>query len=56
MSDVPVLKSCVPFPIENKVLEDIVPKAKDWAIMHGAAMRSKTNFNVDALQVINQII
>lgn len=50
-SDAPVLQSCIPLPIEEDRLLDIVEKAKDWAIMHGAAMRSKANFSPDALQV-----
>lgn len=44
-----MLKSCIEFPIDDKTLLEVVPKAKDWALMHGAAMRSKTNFSADAL-------
>ncbi|XP_058128316.1 glutathione synthetase-like isoform X2 [Anopheles ziemanni] len=44
------LKSCIPFPLEEDQLVEVVEKAKDWAIMHGAAMRSKQDFNPDALQ------
>lgn len=47
----PDLGSCIPFPIEEETLKEVVSKAKDWAIMHGAAMRSKTNFSEDAVQV-----
>lgn len=47
----PDLDSCIPVPMDEKTLNEIVPKAKDWAIMHGAAMRSKANFSEDALQV-----
>uniref|UniRef100_A0A182QKC0 Glutathione synthetase n=1 Tax=Anopheles farauti TaxID=69004 RepID=A0A182QKC0_9DIPT len=43
------LQSCVSLPLEEAQLLDVVDKAKDWAIMHGAAMRSKKNFNPDAL-------
>lgn len=50
----PDLKPCIPLPLDDKVLEDVVDKAKDWAIMHGAAMRSKTDFNPDTLQVDRQ--
>ncbi|XP_058816208.1 glutathione synthetase-like isoform X2 [Topomyia yanbarensis] len=50
VSDVPVLESCIPLPIETDQLLEVVEKAKDWAIMHGAAMRSKADFNPDALQ------
>ncbi|XP_055551684.1 glutathione synthetase-like isoform X2 [Wyeomyia smithii] len=50
-SDVPpVLESCIPLPIDESQLLEVVEKAKDWAIMHGAAMRSKTDFSPDALQ------
>ncbi|XP_058444674.1 glutathione synthetase-like isoform X2 [Malaya genurostris] len=49
-NDVPVLESCIPLPIEADQLLEVVEKAKDWAVMHGAAMRSKANFNPDALQ------
>lgn len=31
-------------------LKELIEKAKDWALMHGACMRSKTNFNKDVLQ------
>ncbi|XP_040172227.1 glutathione synthetase-like isoform X2 [Anopheles arabiensis] len=43
------LQSCVPFPLDDAVLQEVVEKAKDWAIMHGAAMRSKQDFNPDVL-------
>lgn len=45
------LESCINFPIENSVLLDVVEKAKDWALMHGAGLRSKTNVNPDIMQV-----
>lgn len=45
------LKPCIPLPLDEKVLVEVVEKAKDWALMHGAAMRSKTAFSPDALQV-----
>lgn len=45
------LKPCIPLPIDEAVLNDVVEKSKDWALMHGAAMRSKTAFSLDALQV-----
>ncbi|XP_065084778.1 glutathione synthetase-like isoform X2 [Ochlerotatus camptorhynchus] len=49
-NDAPVLESCIPIPIEEECLLEVIEKAKDWAIMHGAAMRSKNNFSPDALQ------
>ncbi|KAG8240409.1 hypothetical protein J437_LFUL003123 [Ladona fulva] len=48
--DVPRLEPCIHLPLENETLEEIVDKAKDWALMNGAAMRSKTNFNKNTLQ------
>lgn len=54
-STIPVaqLPSSVPFPIPDEQLADVVVKAKDWALMHGAGMRSKTNFNPNVIQVRN---
>lgn len=45
------LKPCIPLPLDENVLTDVIEKAKDWALMHGAAMRSKAAFSSDALQV-----
>ncbi|XP_968070.1 glutathione synthetase isoform X2 [Tribolium castaneum] len=44
------LPMVVPLPLPEAQLVEIVEKSKDWALMHGAAMRSKTNFSEDALQ------
>lgn len=52
MQPAPILESCLKLPIENDKLVEIIEKAKDWALMHGAAMRSKANFNMDTLQVL----
>lgn len=54
MSETPVLEPCIPLSIEERTLIDVTEKAKDWAIMHGAAMRSKANFSSDSLNVICQ--
>lgn len=43
------IESDLPTDIPDEELKEIVEKAKDWALMHGAAMRSKTNFSSDAL-------
>lgn len=51
----PNLDSCIPLPIDDATLEDVVQKAKDWAIMHGAAMRTKDNFSEDSVVVIISI-
>ncbi|XP_039293079.1 glutathione synthetase-like isoform X2 [Nilaparvata lugens] len=49
MSD-PRLPSCLELPNNLDELNDLIEKAKDWALMHGAGMRSKTNFSMDSLQ------
>ncbi|XP_054727084.1 glutathione synthetase-like isoform X2 [Anastrepha obliqua] len=49
MSPKTELEPCIPLPIEERTLVEITQKAKDWAIMHGAAMRSKINFSPDSL-------
>lgn len=43
------LKSQFPLPVPGPVLRDIIQKAKDFALMNGAGMRSKQKFNPDAL-------
>uniref|UniRef100_A0A2A4J2G3 Glutathione synthetase n=1 Tax=Heliothis virescens TaxID=7102 RepID=A0A2A4J2G3_HELVI len=43
--------SCIPLPIEQKNLVNIIEKARDWALMHGVAMRDKKHFNKDVIQV-----
>ncbi|XP_044263862.1 glutathione synthetase-like isoform X2 [Tribolium madens] len=43
------LPMIVPLPLPEEQLKEIVEKSKDWALMHGAAMRSKTQFSEDAL-------
>ncbi|CRL02585.1 CLUMA_CG015836, isoform C [Clunio marinus] len=45
-----ILPSCISLPLSGKELEEIVSKAKDYALMHGICMRSKANFNPDNLQ------
>lgn len=47
----PGLMSCIPFPIDEITLNDLVPKAKDWALLHGAALRSTVNHSKCSLQV-----
>lgn len=43
--------SCIPLPIEHKNLVNVIEKAKDWALMHGVAMRDKNHFSKDVIQV-----
>ncbi|KAG5681014.1 hypothetical protein PVAND_010480 [Polypedilum vanderplanki] len=50
MSYQKVLPSAIDLPLNQKELGEIISKAKDWALMHGVCMRSKTNFSADALQ------
>jgi glutathione synthase len=47
-----VLPAAVDLPIDANVLEDLIQKAKDFALMHGAGMRSKINYNPDVMQVM----
>jgi glutathione synthase len=48
-----ILPSVIDLPLDQEVLEEIVIKAKDYALMHGICMRSKAGFNPDTLQVRN---
>lgn len=45
------LATCIPVPLENKALVNVIEKAKDWALMHGVGMRDRKNFTKDAIQV-----
>ncbi|CAF4858427.1 unnamed protein product [Pieris macdunnoughi] len=45
------LASCIPLPLDNKVLSNVVEKAKDWALMHGVGMRDKAHFSKDTIQI-----
>jgi len=40
---------CVPLPLDQKTLTDLVEKAKDYCLMHGICMRRKDQFDRDAL-------
>ncbi|CAO1356974.1 unnamed protein product [Diamesa hyperborea] len=44
------MPSAIELPIETRKLNEIVTKAKDWALMHGVAMRSRSDYNPDTLQ------
>lgn len=46
-----VLPSVIDLHIDDKVLEELIHKAQDFALMHGAGMRSKANYNPDVMQV-----
>ncbi|KAH8342921.1 hypothetical protein KR059_001812 [Drosophila kikkawai] len=48
-ANTPVLPNCIRLPLPEDELMEVVAKAKDYAIMHGAAMRSKTAFSPDSL-------
>ena len=43
------MESCVPLPLDDKKLTDLVEKAKDFCLMHGICMRQKNKFDRDAL-------
>lgn len=43
------MSTVIETPLPDNVLEEIVPKAKDYALMHGAGMRSRTSFSPDGL-------
>ncbi|KAK4298479.1 hypothetical protein Pmani_029177 [Petrolisthes manimaculis] len=43
------LESCIPLPLPQEILDDIVPKAKDFAVLHGAGMRHKAKYDPDTL-------
>ncbi|XP_045461190.1 glutathione synthetase-like isoform X2 [Harmonia axyridis] len=45
------LPNAIPLPIADEELREIVDKSKDWAVMHGAAMRNKNSFCKDAVQI-----
>lgn len=47
-----ILKSCISSEIDESTLVEIVEKARDWAMMHGIALRPKTDFLQDSLQVL----
>jgi len=43
------LEPCIPLEMEKEKLNDLVEKAKDYALMHGICMRRKDHFDRDAL-------
>lgn len=43
---------CIDIPLAGQQLEEIINKAKDWALMHGITMRSKESFNRDQVQIL----
>ncbi|XP_039747500.1 glutathione synthetase-like isoform X3 [Pararge aegeria] len=45
------LTSCIPLPVEHKLLVTVIEKAKDWALMHGVGMRDRKHFTKDAIQI-----
>lgn len=44
--------SCIPLPLDQKKLVNVIEKAKDWALMHGVGMRDRKHFNKDVIQVL----
>ncbi|KAL3286958.1 hypothetical protein HHI36_001444 [Cryptolaemus montrouzieri] len=49
-SNTTFLPTAIPLPIPEEELREIVSKSNDWALMHGAAMRSKKAFSEDQVQ------
>lgn len=45
-----IMKLPIPLDLPKEELEELVDKAKDWALMNGMCLRSKTNFDRDVLQ------
>jgi len=45
-----IMKLPIPLDLPKTELEELIDKAKDWALMNGMCLRSKVNFNRDALQ------
>ncbi|KAL1513811.1 hypothetical protein ABEB36_003167 [Hypothenemus hampei] len=43
------LPSCIPIPLKEKELKEIVSKTKDWVVMHGIGIRSRTAFSEDSI-------
>ncbi|XP_017797846.1 PREDICTED: glutathione synthetase-like [Habropoda laboriosa] len=44
------MDSTLCLPSSKEEVEELIEKAKDWALMHGMCMRSKQNFNKNTLQ------
>lgn len=44
------MKSPISLDVSKNELQDLIEKAKDWALMNGMCLRSKINFNRDVLQ------
>lgn len=49
MSNIKRLPNCLPIPLEEKELIELVSKAKDWALMHGIGLRSKASYSEDSI-------
>ncbi|KMQ97831.1 glutathione synthetase [Lasius niger] len=45
-----IMKLPISLDVSKNELEDVIEKAKDWALMNGMCLRSKMNFNRDVLQ------
>ncbi|KAK7082758.1 hypothetical protein SK128_001378 [Halocaridina rubra] len=45
------LEGCLPLPLPDDVLNEIVPKAKDFALLHGAGMRYRDRYDADSLEM-----
>ncbi|KZC04586.1 PREDICTED: glutathione synthetase-like [Dufourea novaeangliae] len=46
------LQPCIQLQLSNEEFQNIIDKAKDWALMHGISIRSKEAFNKNQVQVL----
>ncbi|XP_034939816.1 glutathione synthetase-like [Chelonus insularis] len=44
------LKSCTQLSLSSQELEELIEKAKDWAVMHGLGLRPIANISKDSIQ------
>lgn len=45
-----LLPSCMSLPLDEEDLDDLIDRAKDWALMHGLSVRPLTNTTKDILE------
>ena len=50
--EMPHSQPCIPTQLSNEELQNVIDKAKDWALLHGVSMRSKESFNKNQVQIL----
>lgn len=50
--EVSQLQPCIQLQLSNEELQDVINKAKDWALMHGIGFRPKKGFNKNQVQIL----